>query len=196
MKKRIFIQNSIFWQLTCLLLLVAFCVAAFNFVAFIVAFVGMSLAGVNEYPLYMWIFTEILWLIGTIMCPYEFINMESYTIFLDGNRVWMNGEIRPKEFKTQYKASVQMNEIREVSFVRTNRNSRNKSIKRPPQAYAIKRYLVFKKANGKEVWMNVSHYTDDYLAKILAELILRITNSSNVYNGETVQDIMSKDFKI
>ena len=129
MKKRIFIQNSIFWQLTCLLLLVAFCVAAFNFVAFIVAFVGMSLAGVNEYPLYMWIFTEILWLIGTIMCPYEFINMESYTIFLDGNRVWMNGEIRPKEFKTQYKASVQLNEIREVSFVRTNRNSRNKSIK-------------------------------------------------------------------
>ena len=44
--------------------------------------------------------------------------------------------------------------------------------------------------------MNVSHYTDDYLAIILAELILRITNSSNVYNGETVQDIMSKDFKI
>ena len=196
MKKRIFIQNSIFWQLTCLLLLVAFCVAAFNFVAFIVAFVGMSLAGANEYPLYMWIFTEILWLIGTIMCPYEFINMESYTSFLDGNRVWMNVEIRPKEFKTQYKASVQLNEIREVSFVRTNRNSRNKSIKRPPQAYAIKRYLVFKKANGKEVWMNVSHYTDDYLAKILAELILRITNSSNVYNGETVQDIMNKDFKI
>lgn len=196
MKKRIFIQNSVFWQLTCLLLLIGFCVAALNFVVFIVAFVGMSLAGANEYPLYIWIYVEILWLIGTIMCPYEFINMESYTIFLDENRVWMNEEIRPKGFKTQYKASVQLNEIREVSFVRTNRNSRNKSIKRPPQAYAIKRYLVFKKANGKEVWMNVSHYTDGYLEKILAELLLRITNSSNVYNGETVQDIMSKDFKI
>ena len=179
-----------------MLLLLGFGYAAFNFFAFIIAGIRMWSAGSNDVPVHVWILFELLWTFGMIMCLYEFINSESYTIFLDGNRVWMNGEIRPKGFKIQYKASVQLNEIREVSFVRTNRNSRNKSIKRPPQAYAIKRYLVFKKANGKEVWMNVSHYTDDYLAKILAELILRIMNSSNVYNGETVQDIMNKDFKI
>lgn len=102
---------------------------------------------------------------GMIMCAYSFINMESYIIHLNEEHVWMNGEIGPKGGKIQYKADIHLKDIREISFIRTNRNSRNKSIKRAPQAYPIKRYLVFKKTNGKEVWMNVFHYTNGYLEK-------------------------------
>ena len=196
MKKKLYIQNSIFWQLMCMLLLLGFGYATFNFFAFIIGGIRMWSAGSNDVPVYAWILLELLWTFGMIMCAYSFINMESYIIHLNEEHVWMNGEIGPKGGKSQYKADIHLKDIREISFIRTNRNSKNESIKRAPQAYAIKRYLVFKKANGKQVWMNVSHYTNGYLAKILAELILRITNSSNVYNGETVQDIMSKDYKI
>lgn len=43
--------------------------------------------------------------------------------------------------------------------------------------------------------MNVSHYTDEHLMKILSELLLRVAESSSVYNGESVQEIMNKDIK-
>lgn len=118
--------------------------------------------------------------------------MESYIVQVDSNQVWMNQEKRGKKHRVQYESKILFSAIKDIKMIKTNLNSRGKRIDGAPQCFAMKKYLVFVKEDKKEVWMNVSHYTNGYILKIIKEIIERIVTGGNNYEGSDAFSIMDK----
>lgn len=191
-KQKIYMQNSVIWQLFCLLALGFATIGALFFITITFEGIEALLAGKNL-PILSWIGVELIFLIVTIGLLVDFFNMESTTIILDGEKIWMRGEIKPKQTKIQYKVSVRLNEITEISIIRTKYHDSRGQTLEGFQTLNTKKYLVFKKTDGTESWMLITNYTKGYLRKILTDLVEQIKKTSEVYNGEGAQEILAKD---
>lgn len=87
-KQKIYMQNSVIWQLFCLLALGFATIGALFFTTITIEGIAALLADKNL-PILSWIGVELIFLIGTIASAVSFVNMESTTIIMDGD-AWRN----------------------------------------------------------------------------------------------------------
>lgn len=183
-KRKVYFQNSPLWQLICLFFFVCVIMCFYYAIFFFTKAVMTHFSTLSDpSDVALFIFLELVFLICPVLLMKELIAAEGFNIHLNDKEVWMNQEKTDKNHRVQYEANVKLCDIQDMKLIKTNHNSKGKGIIGYPQCFAMKKYLVFIKQDKKEVWMNVTHFTNYYLIGIMGEIVHRISLSGHDYTG-------------
>ena len=136
-----------------------------------------------------------------IMYPLSLTVLCSWNIRMNGDKVWMRGDIlAPKRWRVQTYTEVLFSEIISIRLEKSYKSSDGHYLSLTDQAYggiySSKTYLVFKTISSKKyIRMHVSNYSEIKLGIIIDEIINRIKQSGNTsYDGRTMPEII-EEFK-
>lgn len=134
------------------------------------------------------IISGILLIIANILIGMLFIVIiigeESYVIHMDSEKIWMNDDKKTKRLKLQYKTEACFSEIKEISMIKNEKDSRLQGFPKNGIYPGKQRYLALTMKSGDVVRMNVSNFTKNYIGKIISEIIKRINATGNTYEGQ------------
>ena len=196
-KRRIYLQNEPIW------LIQSFFMVVCTFGSNILGIIFLIMAFVNGFD-NVYLFNEVwihpLFIFFLIVAPivifFDTVAMLSWNIHMDDWKVWMNGDrLSFKKCRVQLPVCVMFKSIISIGIEKSYKNSSGQTIQRVWRfgpRWSQKTYLVFNVGKRKKR-MNISHYTDDYLLRIIEEIIKRIELcQNNCYDGKTAIEILSK----
>lgn len=154
------------------------CLSIFTFVLIIV-----SPDGVTLYE-YLGILLVILFL------SYQTIRLSiALGIKFNKSSIMTIGDLLTKVEKSQYKCTINYDEIASLKIIASVNNSRNKKIQGPWAAALPKKYFEFTLRNGKNERICINHYTKKQVLKILSYLNIAMELSGNP-NTLDINEIM------
>lgn len=175
MKKRIFIPYSFVY----ILLQLFFCaLLVLLVVVFIQGLTGEIELSVEDYIKNIFVFpVGIAFLSFTV---YRFVY--GFTIVLKTDYIFKGSDLLPKYERIQYKCTIAYNDIKNISIVASEKNSKNQRIKSTSILSIPKKYLEFTLISGKIERICIHYYTKRQIIKLLnfINMNMKQVNNPNV----------------
>ena len=172
MKKRIFIPYSFVY----ILLQLFFCaLLVLLVVVFIQGLTGEIELSVEDYIKNIFVFpVGIAFLSFTV---YRFVY--GFTIVLKTDHIFKGSDLLPKYERIQYKCTIAYNDIKNISIVASEKNSKNQRIKSTSILSIPKKYLEFTLISGKIERICIHYYTKRQIIKLLNFINMNMKQINN-----------------
>ena len=197
MKKKIFFQTNIFYQLfICLPIFILFLVSVSAMIGWVYRIIDKGF-GENAKD----IIITVVYLLGFLIAmPYLLlvgvINSESENIHLDSQKVYMNGgRFKPKGARVQFYTEVKYKDIRELDITWANKNSKGtcfKDIRVAISNFVISPFLTIIDDKGKKKNFYVQFMAKKTLEKLINEIKWRMKEVGNMTEVQDTAELMEK----
>ena len=141
--------------------------------------IGDPLLGDFTYKKFNKIITWILWYGSLLMVIEITITYNRHWITFKENHIYVPSDWRFKRNRQQYRVEVCYNNIADVSFIRSTKSSKNKTIQEESFNPLYHQYMVLHLRNGRKERIKLDFYSKKQKVKILEELERRLIYCGN-----------------
>lgn len=192
MKKRIFFQTDVLWQLFCFLLLSFVLIASAIGIQLITGIVHNGW-GEGFIDIALTVILVILYFVAVALVLKVFIRLEHNNIFLDADKIYMKDDWCSERDKIQYYAEAFYKDIESIDIIWTKNNSKGGKIKtRLVSALFEKPYLSIRKRNGETANFFIMYFSKRSISKLIDEIRMRMESSGNPASFKNTKELMSK----
>ncbi len=185
MKKKTFIQlhlSMIF--INCFFLFLVSCS--------IIVRIKYPLMGDYTYKNFNEITTLILWYFSLLIVIWIGIKENHHWIVFKEKEIYVPNDLRLRCNKRQFKVVVRYDDILDISFITSRKNSKGKTIRdESSQPFAPSHhYLVIQKKNNRKERILLDYYSKKQKIKILEELERRLKYSKNLIDLTKARELL------
>ena len=132
----------------------------------------------------------VLYYIGLLYISWIGITYNHHWITFREEHIYVPSDWRIKRNRRQYRVEVKYENIVDISFIRSTKNSKNKTIQEESSRPFYHQYLVLYLKNGRKEKILVDYYTKKQKLKILEELKRRLEYCKNDIDLTNAQETL------
>jgi len=140
------------------------------------------------------IIAVFLWYVGLLYAIWLCLTENHHWIVFKEDLIYVPSDLKLKFNRRQFRVVVNYNDILDLSFITSKKNSKNKTIRdESSQTFALRHhYLVILKKNKKKERILLDYYSKKQKFKILEELERRLEDCGNLIDTTNARTQLEK----